>query len=116
MRTTVPVERRGLRKLCADSMTTPSPGASAASCSALRRFSAATVTPPLLDTRGEAAAASQSTRASPPIRLLDQRRCDPPRAVEVEHGGSWWPALQTAWRLCYDGRGWLPHVADVQYE
>jgi hypothetical protein len=37
---------------------------------------------------------------APVVRLLDQRRYDPPRLVEVEHDGGWWPGLQTAWRLC----------------
>ncbi len=40
------------------------------------------------------------------IRLLEELRFDPPRPVEVEHGGRWWPGTQAAWRLCDDGRGW----------
>jgi hypothetical protein len=45
-----------------------------------------------------------------PIRLLDERRYDPPRSVLVEHHGSWWPASQAAWRLCDDDRGWMAEV------
>lgn len=47
-----------------------------------------------------------------PVRLLEERPFDPPRQVEVEHNGAWWPAFQTAWRLCDDGRGWM---ADVEW-
>jgi hypothetical protein len=46
------------------------------------------------------------------VRLLQERRFDPPRPVEVEHSGRWLPGVQHAWRLCDDGRGWL---ADVEY-
>lgn len=46
------------------------------------------------------------------VWLLHQRRYDPPRLVEVEQDGGWWPGLQTAWRLCDDDRGWL---AEVEY-
>jgi hypothetical protein len=46
------------------------------------------------------------------VRLLKERRFDPPRPVEVEHSGRWLPGVQHAWRLCDDGRGWL---ADVEY-
>jgi hypothetical protein len=46
------------------------------------------------------------------VRLIDERRFDPPRRVEVEHGGQWWPGFQRAWRLCDDDRGWM---ADVEY-
>ncbi len=46
------------------------------------------------------------------VRLLEERRFDPPREVEVEHGGRWWPGRQAAWRLCDDGRGWM---ADVEF-
>ncbi|MGY1692002.1 hypothetical protein [Geodermatophilus sp. SYSU D01105] len=46
------------------------------------------------------------------IRLVEERRYDPPRSVLVEHDGEWWPGLQRAWRLCDDGRGWM---ADVEY-
>jgi hypothetical protein len=34
--------------------------------------------------------------SAPPIRLLDERRFDLPRAVLVEHGGRWWTAQQSA--------------------
>jgi hypothetical protein len=44
--------------------------------------------------------------------LIDERRYEPPRRVEVLHDGSWWPGIQSAWRLCEDGRGWR---ADVEY-
>ncbi len=47
-----------------------------------------------------------------PVQLLEVRQFDPPRPVEVEHGGRWWPGSQSAWRLCDDGRGWR---ADVEY-
>jgi hypothetical protein len=48
---------------------------------------------------------------SEPVRLIEERRCDPPRAVEVEHNGAWWPAPQIAWRLCDDTRGWMADVS-----
>jgi hypothetical protein len=41
------------------------------------------------------------------VRLIEERRLDPPRMVEVEHNDRWWPASQSAWRLCDDGRGWV---------
>src|SRR3954466_10506497 len=47
---------------------------------------------------------------SEPVRLLDERRYDPPRHVEVELNGQWWPGLQHAWRLTSDRDHW---VADV---
>ena len=46
------------------------------------------------------------------VRLLEERTFTPPRAVEVQHEGSWCPGFQRAWRLCDDNRGW---VADVEY-
>lgn len=49
---------------------------------------------------------------SEPVRLLDERLFDPPRLVEVERDGAWWPGVQRAWRLCDDHRGWM---ADVEY-
>src|SRR3954462_11388877 len=48
---------------------------------------------------------------SEPVRLLDERRYDPPRHVEVELNGQWWPGLQHAWRLTSDRDYW---VADVE--
>lgn len=47
---------------------------------------------------------------SEPVRLLEERLFDPPRAVEVEQDGDWWPATQRAWRLCDDSRGWMAEV------
>jgi hypothetical protein len=47
-----------------------------------------------------------------PVRLLELRRFDPPRPVEVEVAGRWWPGTQAALRLCDDGRG---RRADVEY-
>ncbi|WP_346619611.1 hypothetical protein [Blastococcus montanus] len=47
-----------------------------------------------------------------PVRLVDQRRYDPARQVEVELGGCWWPGLQHAWRLTSDRDRW---VADVEF-
>src|SRR3954468_16180245 len=49
---------------------------------------------------------------SEPVRLLDERRYDPPRHVEVELNGQWWPGLQHAWRLTSDRDHW---VADVEF-
>src|SRR3954453_22222447 len=49
---------------------------------------------------------------SEPVRLLDERRYDPPRHVEVELNGQWWPGLQHAWRLTWDRDHW---VADVEF-
>ena len=46
----------------------------------------------------------------PPVRLLEERRYDPPRHVLVEHEGRWWPGFQSSWRLCDDGRGWMAEV------
>jgi hypothetical protein len=43
---------------------------------------------------------------------MEERRFDPPRPVEVELEGHWWPGVQHAWRLCDDGRGWM---ADVEF-
>ncbi len=50
---------------------------------------------------------------SAPVRLVDERRYDPPRAVLVEHEGRWWPGFQSRWRLCDDGRGWMAQVEFV---
>jgi hypothetical protein len=46
------------------------------------------------------------------VRLIEERRFDPPRPVEVERDGGWWPGFQHAWRVCDDERGW---TADVEY-
>jgi hypothetical protein len=46
------------------------------------------------------------------VHLLQDRLYDPPRAVEVERDGTWFPALQHGWHLWDDGRGW---VADVEW-
>ncbi len=46
----------------------------------------------------------------PVVRLLEERRFDPPRRVEVEHDGRWLAGHQEAWRLCDDGRGWMADV------
>jgi hypothetical protein len=46
------------------------------------------------------------------IRLLQERIYDPPRPVEVERDGRWLPALQHAWHLWDDDRGW---EAQVEY-
>jgi hypothetical protein len=48
----------------------------------------------------------------PVVRLIEERRFDPPRRVEVEKDGRWWPGFQHAWRVCDDGRGWM---ADVEF-
>jgi hypothetical protein len=44
------------------------------------------------------------------VRLVEERRFDPPRLVEVERDGHWWMGFQFAWRLCDDGHGWLAQV------
>ncbi len=44
------------------------------------------------------------------VRLLHERRYDPPRPVEVEHKGQWCPGLQSRWLLCDDDRGWMAQV------
>jgi hypothetical protein len=44
------------------------------------------------------------------VRLVDERRFDPPRQVEVEHDGTWWPGWCTGWLLCDDDRGWRAQV------
>ena len=46
------------------------------------------------------------------VHLLEERRFDPPRGVEVERDGYWWAGFQRAWRLC-DDRGWVAHVGYV---
>jgi hypothetical protein len=52
-----------------------------------------------------------------PVHLLKEHRFDPPRLVEVEQDGAWWPGFQWAWRLCDDDRGWMAHVEySVQHE
>jgi hypothetical protein len=51
------------------------------------------------------------------IRLLAERRHDPPWAVEVEDGGHWWPGFHSRWLLCVDGRGWMAQVEfSMQHE
>lgn len=53
----------------------------------------------------------QNVRVPEPIvRVLEEQLFYPPRAVEVEHGGAWWPGTQNAWRLCDDERGWMAEV------
>jgi hypothetical protein len=47
-----------------------------------------------------------------PARQVDERRYDPPRNVEVELAGQWWPGVQHAWRLTSDRDFW---VADVEF-
>jgi hypothetical protein len=47
------------------------------------------------------------------VRLVEERPYNPPRSVEVEHDGAWWPGLQRSWRLRDDGRGWLAEVGYV---
>src|SRR2546421_9681713 len=54
----------------------------------------------------------RSRVVSEPVRLVDERRYDPPRHVEVELNGQWWPGLQHAWRLTTDRDHW---VADVEF-
>lgn len=44
------------------------------------------------------------------VRVLEEQRFDPPRPVEIQHDGWWWPGLQRAWRLCDDERGWRAEV------
>jgi hypothetical protein len=44
------------------------------------------------------------------VHLIEERRFDPPRPVEIEHDGRWWAGTQTAWRLCDDARGWMADV------
>src|SRR3954463_3951315 len=45
-----------------------------------------------------------------PVRVLEERRFDPPRRVEVESHGAWHVGYQRAWRLCDDTRGWMAEV------
>ena len=45
-----------------------------------------------------------------PPRLVREQLFDPPRAVEVEHDGRWWPGFQSRWLLCDDDRGWMAQV------
>lgn len=47
---------------------------------------------------------------SEPVRLLEERRFNPPRVVEVEDEGHWWVGTQRSWRLCDDSRGWMAEV------
>ncbi len=39
------------------------------------------------------------------MRLLEERRFNLPRRVQVEHDDHWWPGFQSRWRLCDDDRG-----------
>jgi hypothetical protein len=55
---------------------------------------------------------SNQDRRSPPVRLVDQRRYEPPKRVEVEHNGGWWTGFCTGWLLTDCGRRWR---ADVEY-
>ena len=55
-------------------------------------------------------AGGYTVRVTVSVRLLDERRFDPPRNVEVENDGRWWSGEQTAWRLCDDGFGWRAAV------
>src|SRR5688572_23381456 len=55
-------------------------------------------------------ARARHQRRCPVAQLLEQRRFDPPRLVEVEHNGHWRPGTQAAWRLCDDSRGWMADV------
>jgi hypothetical protein len=48
--------------------------------------------------------------------VISVRRYDPPRVVEVESNGQWWPGLQTAWKLLDDGRGWRAEVEWLERE
>jgi hypothetical protein len=50
---------------------------------------------------------------APPVRLLTERRYNPPKAVEVEHQGAWWPGFCTGWLLTDCGRGWRTQVEYV---
>ncbi|MGY1823015.1 hypothetical protein [Geodermatophilus sp. SYSU D00079] len=45
--------------------------------------------------------------------VLVERRIDPPRHVEVDSAGRWWPAIQHAWRMYDDGTGWRAAVRYV---
>ncbi|MGY1594935.1 hypothetical protein ACI79D_23420 [Geodermatophilus sp. SYSU D00708] len=45
--------------------------------------------------------------------VLVERRIDPPRHVEVECAGRWWPGVQHAWRMYDDGTGWRAAVRFV---
>jgi hypothetical protein len=47
------------------------------------------------------------------VHLVAERRFTPPRLVEVERDGYWWPGFQHAWRLCDDGRGWMAAIEYV---
>jgi hypothetical protein len=44
------------------------------------------------------------------VGLIEERRFDPPRAVEIEHNGRWWTGRQSRWLLCDDGAGWRAQV------
>jgi hypothetical protein len=50
---------------------------------------------------------------APTVRLVDERRFEPPRQVEVERDGIWWPGWCTGWLLCDDDRGWRALVEYV---
>ncbi|MGY1691390.1 hypothetical protein [Geodermatophilus sp. SYSU D01105] len=45
--------------------------------------------------------------------VLVERRVAPPRHVEVESAGRWWPGVQHAWRMYDDGTGWRAAVRFV---
>jgi len=48
------------------------------------------------------------------VHLIEVRRFDPPRSVEVEHNGRWWTGTLAAWRLCDDARGWMADVSWIE--
>jgi hypothetical protein len=50
--------------------------------------------------------------AATPIPLIEGRRFDRPRAVEIAHNGRWWRARQAGRRLSDDGRYWR---ADLEW-
>ena len=44
---------------------------------------------------------------------LAERDVRPPRQVEVQVDGRWWPGVQRGWRMYDDGSGWRAAVTFV---
>jgi hypothetical protein len=51
------------------------------------------------------------------IRLLAERRHDPPGRSRSRTAATWWPGFHSRWLLCVDGRGWMAQVeSSMQHE
>jgi hypothetical protein len=46
-------------------------------------------------------------------QCLVERKVRPPRQVEIQVEGRWWPGVQRGWRMYADGTGWRAVVTFV---